>query len=1004
MHFQRVFSFAKAIRVVLLTVIATSLAVCLTAQQLKLPEVPIRQALAGNSGHDEVRCLAINPQGLAVVAGESRDGPNGGKDMFFAVFDNKLNAFFERRIGRSSDDGAFALTVLPDGQYLLAGYSEMPRKGKRGAQKYKGKKDGWLIQVDAKGNVCRELILGSSQDEAIHAMAISPNGGLFLAGNSGEAGWIIRLDDRDSILWEKKIQYHRQPTSIKTALLTKAGEWFVMGSTIESGLPKLWLAGYDAQGDMIIETTFPWKDATGGVSLVELDHNKLAIAGNVVDPDDRENGFICVIKKNCEVLHYELVGGRDFDELNNMIQMPNGDLLASGSSRSFERGSRRTSGWVVRLNKKGLFREQKYYGSRQDDGINQLVLHPDGRLLAAGFSNKNLLKSRQAWILQLTNPLPSLKRLPNCGWDKNPSLPILLTPGKVGSIPLNLLNKDSITLFDLKANITSDSPALLSRYFSFFSVQLPVTFPGKSTVHLPFNVAPNVPTGSYSIRVQLVHNGQSLGEPIELLLQMDSLPAPRLSFTAPGRFRLSKNNSSLEIKVTNSGSAQAEGLTLLIPNALSYGLKEKIFIGNLNPGQIWSTNLAISRHPFPATDLLRLRVVDTTLRYSATHSVQIEPEPEPEAIKPDTAQNYLMAVWLYPNPDHFDKKEIIWQNEILPVEIKILSNRQISKNNFCLEINGRPCPDGAKFDEVQIKGGGTHKTFKQQVSLVPGKNVLQVVVNTEFGKYTSETLTVIFHPTLANLHILSVGVPSADLKFTAKDAGDFANVFFKLKTVNQAFGHVFLDTLLSPESTTKTEMLKSLRRLQYRSNDAQINPADLLILFISSHGFNDASGNFRIAAGDYDSPFESETSLDFEKELLPYLAQIPCRKVIFLDACHSGAAFPNAPVGSGIQRISDGRSGVDMLLSCQPHEFSYEDEKWGNGAFTKTLIYALEGFCQPASVTDLNRDNQLDLQELFAFLQREVPKLVESKQPKPRSGQNPFLASGNQQPIILFKK
>ena len=94
--------------------------------------------------------------------------------------------------------------------------------------------------------------------------------------------------------------------------------------------------------------------------------------------------------------------------------------------------------------------------------------------------------------------------------------------------------------------------------------------------------------------------------------------------------------------------------------------------------------------------------------------------------------------------------------------------------------------------------------------------------------------------------------------------------------------------------TTKTAILKSLRRLDYREAKRQIKAQDLLVVFVSSHGISSEDGRFHIAASDYDQPFLRETSIDFVSELTGYLDRLDCRKVFLIDACHSGEAAGNA--------------------------------------------------------------------------------------------------------------
>ncbi|MBK9337880.1 MAG: caspase family protein [Lewinellaceae bacterium] len=154
----------------------------------------------------------------------------------------------------------------------------------------------------------------------------------------------------------------------------------------------------------------------------------------------------------------------------------------------------------------------------------------------------------------------------------------------------------------------------------------------------------------------------------------------------------------------------------------------------------------------------------------------------------------------------------------------------------------------------------------------------------------------------------------------------------------------------------------------------QILPKDLLVLFVSGHGLGAYDGSFRLAASDYDGPFLQETSLDFEQEIVNYLQRLPCHKIFFVDACHSGTTS-----GSGLAGIAGRKNNLNMLVSCQADEYSYEDDAWRNGAFTHALVLGLQAFATQPAGLDKNHDMALDIGELFAFVQKEVPGLVEKK-------------------------
>jgi Caspase domain len=988
-------TFRKIIAKTCWTLVFTgSVGLPLNAQDIDLPKAPLRETMIGAPGREWINTMSVNWQGQVAAAGVVGKGDNGGDDVYFLTFDDELKRRYERHVGRSGDDGANHITASPEGYYLIAGYSTTPGNRKNSRTKYFGGKDAWLLWLDETGRLKRELVLGGPRDDEFIQVAAYPDGGLAVIGNYDQSAWLLRLDGTGKTLWEKKIQYHRLATKAHSAVLTFDNEIFIVGKTTENGIEHLWFAGYDADGKLISETIFPTDEAKDGQAIVELDRETLAIAGNVYDPRERENGFYCTVRKTGELIAYKSLGGREPDAIFGLLRSWNGALVTAGSGRSFERGSRRDRAWVRIGDRSGKKIDDRYYGSKWDDEARTLLQHPDGRLLAAGFTGKNVLKSRQAWVMEL---------LPQGGKSKaNPAkLKVvfgsgnvagqpqrLLLPDHRGFIPIALQNTDSFGFCGLRATL---EPVGNTRE-AFLRTGTEVLLPSVSTgammhTFLPFHLSEDIPPGRWSFKARVFHGKTPVGAEHILELQVGEIEKPQLVLELPDSFSIDQQNPQLlPIAVYNAGHAPARGVVVSCAALPGLAAIAPVIIGDLAPGKQIKTTVSFKYTGLFTGGTAHFRAADADLSNTETKDVRLLVHAAGPAPKVDSSKNYVVAVWVSPNPDNYDHKEIVWNNNEITVQIKIVSNRPVEKKHFCLEINGRPCETGVKFDEIQIKGNKLSKTFRQTAILKEGKNEIRAIVSNEAGKVQSEVITVLYTPSKPNLHIIAIGVPGGDLKYTARDAAGFARA---LGTDNKAFQNVFIDTLVTETQTTKTEILKAFRRLQYRHSDLQIRPQDLLAVFVSSHGFSTEDGGFRIAAADFDGPFMRETSLDFEKEILQYLQPIQCRKLMFVDACHSGAAFTRQSTGEQIANIAAGQKGINLLLSCRSNEYSYEDEAWGHGAFTKALLTAFQDFRrQPGG-------RHLDVNGLFSKIEKEIPLLVAQKKPKTQTGQHPGMILAN---------
>lgn len=987
----------------------------LTSQSL--PDKPLVEKLYGKSGQDIITDITENWRGDIIATGTSNNGINGGKDIYLAILDPSLASFKERYIGRNSNDGANRITNMPDGRILIAGYSSMP-KNKVPNKSYKGGKDGWLLILDEAGQLEQEIILGTLADDELIKAFIIDQDTLIAVGNSAGSVWLVSTDIQGNVIWEKTIQSENKVTQINNALII-GKQLFTIGYVEEKGIKKMWLAAFDNKGKQLWEKVIPTKTATEGYKLLEISKERIGIIGYAHDQNIRENGIYYLIDYSGNLANYISLGGREDDRFLDAHHLHNGRIAAIGRSKSFARGSRRDRIWTVILNEKdGKYevKEEAFYGSKMEDNGYTIFQRSSGGIISAGRSSQDILKSSQGWIAQLTKPVePSeiKKELQITTFSVKYNNGETLKPKQRAYLPIEISNPNEKGVVQLKVNIIkkqSNAPELNSVILA--PLQEKTTRKDYLPILLPDTI---IESGIYNYEIQITQAGKVISEavPFELHVGEGEVAKILVKLSAPS-IRLKRNqDNNIAIEVQNVGNIDLNNMTAIVLENTSSN-QPNIFLGNIEKAtsKIYNVSYKIAAD-YPLDSLwLKIRFIDETLSFTEVVDISLAIEDELTVSKADTlaktSMDFITAIWLHPNPDYYSEPRIVWNEDEIVLQVKGISNKSIDKQNFCLEVNGQPCTTGAKMDEVTLKGSRFSRTFIQKVKLEEGINTVKAVISNTSGITSTETLELIYSPRKPILHIVSIGVPSVDLKYTTKDARDFVSAIQGPLASNQAFQSVFLDTLTLESNTTKTEVLKTLRRLQYRFDDKQIMPQDLIIIFISAHGISTNKGEFRIATSDYDSPFLQETSLDFEKEIINYLNTINCQKLFFIDACHSGAGkqegFSAQASGTEIVDVVNTRKDINLLLSCGANEYSYEDDNWQNGAFTKVLVQTFQNFEQQPSNFDLNKDNKLDINELYQQLQVKVPQLVQSKRPKPQTSQYPLLISKSaEKPIILFQ-
>ena len=312
----------------------------------------------------------------------------------------------------------------------------------------------------------------------------------------------------------------------------------------------------------------------------------------------------------------------------------------------------------------------------------------------------------------------------------------------------------------------------------------------------------------------------------------------------------------------------------------------------------------------------------------------------------------------------------------------VLSNRAAiasitNKKNLLLEIKNISNADelmiyinGVPVLQEQIKD---KNLISKEIILNNGRNRVSIITKSEAGiesdPITFETKNVMPRPK-SKVYYVGIGVSkyrdsSMNLKYADKDVRRLANVF-----ASEYEGRIEIDTLLN-QNVTKAKIIALKSKLKETSID------DTVIISFSGHGLIGDNNKFYFGVHDIDFDNPKANGLNYQ-DIQNLLTNIPARrKLLLLDACHSGEldSSENTESNLGIdkkvtQNIPEGAKGSNaksttannddtfqlmqslfydldrgngsfVISAAAGSEFAYEDEKWGNGVFTYSFINAL---------------------------------------------------------------
>jgi WD40 repeat protein len=264
--------------------------------------------------------------------------------------------------------------------------------------------------------------------------------------------------------------------------------------------------------------------------------------------------------------------------------------------------------------------------------------------------------------------------------------------------------------------------------------------------------------------------------------------------------------------------------------------------------------------------------------------------------------------------------------------------------------------------------------YSLKAHLMPGENTISVFSVNDSGESSPARIKVNYQapsPERPDLYLFVVGVSKysgrgiTPLDYAAIDAESFAKLYRAQE--GKLFGAVHARSLLDAQATR----LSVQEGLEWIRTNAK--PRDYVAVFVSGHGFVDKERYYFAPAGTNLDRL-AETAIPWS-EVLESVRRIPCRTLLAIDTCHSGGIAVEAmrdPYNSLLRQSKE--AGLITLSACMPGELSWEDAKWGHGAFTFALLDALNG------KAPVEEDGTISLIQVAAYVNKQVTKLTDKKQ------------------------
>ena len=385
------------------------------------PSIQWQKCLGGTNA-EEANSIQQTSDGGYIVAGNtlSNDGDvsgyHGYSDFWVVKLNSAGNLQWQRTLGGSSLDFAYAVQQTNDGGFIVAGFTESTDGDVLGNH---GDKDVWLVKLSAIGTIEWQKCLGGSGWDEASSVRQTSDGGYVVAGQtsssdgdvSGYHGtidfWVVKLSGIGIIEWEKALggSLYDIAYSVKQ---TPDGGYIVAGESDSNngdasgliGSSDFWVVKLSPAG--VVE----WQKMLGSTSLDRANEICPTNDGGYIvtgliswgngDVNVHHGGFdYWVVKLNPlgEIQWEKTLGGSNQDYARSVQQTRDGGYVIAGYTPSTDGDVVGNDGgidvWVVKLTEGGAIQWQKTFGGTQAERAHHIQQTSEEGYIVSGHAKSN---------------------------------------------------------------------------------------------------------------------------------------------------------------------------------------------------------------------------------------------------------------------------------------------------------------------------------------------------------------------------------------------------------------------------------------------------------------------------------------------------------------------------------------------------------------------------------------------------------------------------------------
>ena len=364
-------------------IILTLLCFFLTSKLFAQPIIEWQKCLGGSQA-DGSNSIQQTTDGGYIVGGytDSNDGDvtnlHVPSDYWIVKLDNVGSIEWQKCLGGSNDDYANSIQQTIDSGYIVAGISKSNDGDVSGNH---GLGDYWIVKLDNAGNIQWQKCLGGSNEDYAYAIQQTFDSGYIVTGYTTSTDgdvtgfhtlpdfWTVKLNSFGIDQWQKCLGGSNIDIA-RAVQQTLDGCYIIAGETlshdgdvtgIHGSNNDFWIVKLSSSGSLEWQKTYGGSMIDQAYSIQQTLDSGYIVAGRAYSTDGDVNGlhgtidcWIVKLNSTGSIQWNKCLGGASAEEAYNIKQTSDGGYIIAGKTRSTDGDVTGNHGglgdfWVIKL-------------------------------------------------------------------------------------------------------------------------------------------------------------------------------------------------------------------------------------------------------------------------------------------------------------------------------------------------------------------------------------------------------------------------------------------------------------------------------------------------------------------------------------------------------------------------------------------------------------------------------------------------------------------------------